>query len=172
MGDRDLVLDDRRDLAAVGRVVAQALDGRVKAAELVLGREPDEQMARSGGVEVPVDAEVDPGPAGLLEQWLGLVVDRLVRLADRDARPAADLDRLTVGGRLPDRVVADVRGVDPTVLGDDLGELDQLVGRRVRRRLVVEPGVEPDGARLHPVAGECPHLRPSRRPSAGDRPNP
>ena len=87
-----------RDLAAVGRVVAQALDGRVEAAELVLGREPHEQVARSGRVEVPVDAEVDAGLAGLFEQRLGLVVDRLVRLAG-SGRPRDGRSRSTHGRR-------------------------------------------------------------------------
>ena len=98
-----------------------------------------------------------PARTRFVEQRLGLVVDGLVGEPDRDARLAADRDRLAIGVGLARPVVAHVGGVDATVLAGDPGEGDQLIGLAVRRGLVVEAGVETDRAGLHPLAGEALH---------------
>ena len=70
----------------------------------------------------------------------------------------ADADRLAHGRQETARLVAHVRVIDTAVLRGDLRQFDDLLGLRVVRRDVEEPGRKPERAVLHRLAHEVPHL--------------
>ena len=87
-----------------------------------------------------------------------VAADRLVvGHLHRKARLLADPDRL------PDRVeqslrfVAHVRDVDAAVCGGDLGQLDDLLGRREAARDVEQAGRQPERTLFHRLGDERPH---------------